>query len=123
MAIGTEHPVSTEEQVTSALSRACETARAEITGFEWLTHEAESHRFTSSLQVIWVFDTRANLAHALETGQGRRMYELTAVALAEAGVRIGIIEAHVRFDSEEDCQLAHGGDWRSRLDMLRSATP
>ncbi|WP_304638636.1 hypothetical protein [Pseudomonas sp.] len=123
MATSTGYPDTTDRRVEAALARVCETARAEIAGFEWLTHEAETHRFSSSLQVIWVFDTRANLARALETGHGRRMYELTAEALAEAGVKIGIIEAHVRFDSEEECRLVHGGDWRSRLDMLRSASP
>lgn len=111
-----------ERRLVSALTQACETAKAEIAGFTWLTHEAERHAFPSSLQIIWVFDTREHLTRALEIGQGKRMYQLTAEALQEAEVSLDTVEAHVRFDTEEDCARDNGGDWQSRLSSLRSAS-
>lgn len=111
-----------ERQLVASLTRACETAKSEITGFQWLTHEAEHHAFPASLQIIWVFDTRENLTRALETGLGKRMYQLSAEALKEAEVALDTVEAHVRFDTEEECARVHGGDWQSRLASLRSAS-
>ncbi|MFN3579135.1 MAG: hypothetical protein ACK4VV_01515, partial [Pseudomonas sp.] len=95
--------------------------KAEIEGFAWVTHESEWQNFPTSLQVIWVFETKADIAHALEQGYGKRLYALSAEALSEAGVQVEKITAHVRFDSEEECQRVNHGNWRSRLDRLRSA--
>lgn len=112
-----------ERELVASLTRACETAKSEIAGFEWLTHEVERHAFPASLQIIWVFDSRENLTRALESGQGKRMYQLSADALKEADITLSNVEAHVRFDTEEDCARVNGGDWQSRLASLRSATP
>lgn len=113
---------STDRVLVAALTRACEIAKTEIVGFSWLTHEVDYQSFPASLQVIWIFDTQAQLAEALEIGQGKRMYELIAEAFAEAGVSVNVVSAHVRFDSEEECQRTNGGNWQSRLAMLRSAS-
>lgn len=112
-----------ERELVASLTRACETAKSEIVGFCWLTHEAERHAFPASLQIIWIFDTRQNLTRALESGQGKRMYQLSAAALKEANIDLSNVEAHVRFDTEEECARVNGGDWQSRLASLRSATP
>lgn len=113
---------NTEKVLVSALTRACETAKAEIVGFSWLTHQVDYQVFPESLQVVWIFDTQAQLAQALEIGQGKRMYELTAEAFEEAGISVNVVSAHVRFDSEEECERTSGGNWQSRLAMLRSAS-
>ncbi|MGK9546088.1 hypothetical protein O6486_23965, partial [Salmonella enterica subsp. enterica] len=49
-----------ERRLVATLTEACETAKAEIPGFEWLTHTVDYAAFPQSLRVIWVFDTRAN---------------------------------------------------------------
>lgn len=109
-----------EKQLVNSLREACETAKLEIPGFQWLTHEADRNLSPSSLHVVWVFDTQTNLAHALETGLGKRMYELTAQAFKQAAVPISAAEAHVSFDTEQACQAHNGGNWQARLSMLRS---
>lgn len=43
------------------------------------------------------------------------MRELTATALEDAGVDRPSSHRYVRFDSEEECHLQHGGNWRLRL--------
>ncbi|KAA0968776.1 hypothetical protein [Pseudomonas sp. ANT_H12B] len=109
-----------ERRLVATLTEACETAKAEIIGFTWLTHEVDYAEFPSSLSVIWVFDTQAQKDLALASGQGERMVELTAIALSEADVLLSQVSAHVQFDSEEQCQRAHAGNWQQRLARNRS---
>ncbi|MFL1503832.1 hypothetical protein ACI77J_21255 [Pseudomonas sp. O64] len=104
-----------ERRLVATLTEACETAKAEIPGFDWLTHTVDYAAFPQSLRVTWVFDTRANQDHALATGADQRMRELTAAALHEAEVTAVNIDRCVRFDSEQACSAQHGGDWRRRL--------
>ena len=109
-----------ERRLVATLTEACETAKAEVVGFCWLTHEIDYDLFPSSLRVIWVFDTQGNKDQALASGQGERMVELTAIALSEADVLLSPVSAHVQFDSEEQCQRANAGNWQQRLAGNRS---
>ncbi|WP_166359635.1 hypothetical protein [Pseudomonas akapageensis] len=109
-----------ERRLVATLTEACETAKAEIVGFSWLTHEVDYGRFPASLMVVWVFDTQANRDQALAKGQGARMVELTASALSDADVVVSPVSAHVHFDSEEQCQRANAGNWQQRLARKRS---
>lgn len=104
-----------ERRLVATLTEACETAKAEIPGFEWLTHTVDYANFPQSLRVIWVFDTQASKDLALANGVDLRMRELTAAALHDADVTPLNVERCVRFDSEEACSAQHGGDWRKRL--------
>ncbi|MGN8103864.1 hypothetical protein [uncultured Pseudomonas sp.] len=108
-----------ERRLIAALTDACEIAKVEIPGFDWLTHTVDYHAFPQSLRVIWVFDSVASKAHALATGADARMRELTTAALDDADVHVPNIARCVSFDSEEECHLRHGGDWRRRLATLR----
>ena len=42
------------------LTTACETAKSEIVGFQWLTHDVDYERFPQSLCVTWLFDSEAS---------------------------------------------------------------
>ncbi|MCO8161261.1 hypothetical protein NJC38_03720 [Pseudomonas sp. 21LCFQ010] len=114
-------PLSKREQahlerlLSQTLTEACETAKAELLGFQWLTHVVDYANVPDSLQVIWVFDSEANRQAALAAGQMQRMNDFTAMALSEAGVRLQQIERHVSCDSEQACQHSHAGDWQKRL--------
>ena len=48
-----------ERRLVATLTEACETAKAEIEGFSWLTHEVDYTVFPASLMVTWIFDTLA----------------------------------------------------------------
>ncbi len=85
-----------------------------------MTHEVDYTAFPASLQVTWVFDTLANKRQALAVGQAERMVELTAVAFSEADILVSPVSAHVQFDTEEECQRAHAGNWQQRLARQRS---
>lgn len=112
--------IRTERRLVACLTDACEAAKTEIEGFSWLTHAVDYGRFPASLQIVWVFDTRVNKELARTGGQNLRMIELTATALDEAGVELTPLAPHVHFDSEEECQRTHGGDWQQRLARLNA---
>lgn len=103
-----------ERRLASTLTEACETAKAEIVGFSWLTHEVDYAAFPASLRVVWIFDTQAEKDQAV-AGQRERMIELTAEALEAAEVVLTNVAARVQFDSEEQCQRTNGGNWQQRL--------
>ena len=107
-----------ERRLVATLTDACETAKAEITGFSWLTHEFGEQPFPAGLVVVWVFDTEHEKAQALAAGQDARMRELTALALADADVQMSRPEQQVRLDSEQECERKDGGDWQKRLARL-----
>ena len=109
-----------ERRLIAALTKTCETAKAEIVGFSWLTHDVGYARFPSSLMVVWVFDTDANRDVVLANGQDKRMLELTTLALSEANVHVSQVSANVHFDTEEQCQRSNAGAWRQRLTRTRS---
>lgn len=104
-----------ERALIEVLTHACEIAKGEIADFCWLTHVIDYAHFPDSLQVIWVFDSARGKASAVEAGHATRMVDMTAAALSELGITLDPIAAHVHFDSEEDCQRSHDGNWQRRL--------
>lgn len=107
-----------ERRLITALTEACETAKSEIKGFAWLTHTADLNALADTLKVIWVFETLADRKLALADAKAR-VFELTSIALNEANIDLVPSDHCVRFDSEQECQRTHGGDWKSRLTQSR----
>jgi hypothetical protein len=103
-----------ERRLITTLTEACETAKGEIKGFTWLTHTADLNALTEILKVTWVFETLADRKLA-QVDAKARIFELTAIALNEAGIDLNLSDRNVRLDSEEECQRIHGGDWQKRL--------
>lgn len=104
-----------ERELVRALTRACETAKSEIPGFEWLTHRVDYQRFPTSLMVTWVFDRDASMNTAIGSQAKGRIEGLTLAAFEEIGIVVTNAATHVAFDSQERCTSAHGGDWDARL--------
>jgi hypothetical protein len=103
-----------ERRLITTLTEACETAKSEINGFTWLTHTADLNALAETLKIIWVFETLADRKLA-EVDAKARIFELTAIALDEAGIELKLTDRNVRFDSEQECENAQGGDWQKRL--------
>lgn len=114
-ALGKRELARLERELVACLTDACETAKAQIVGFSWLTHRLDPDQFPASLRVTWVFEREVDKAAALAGDGKARMLKLTAQALDEAGIRLDHPAWHVRFDSEEACERSHGGDWNRRL--------
>ena len=120
MLLSKREQAAKERQLVACLTQACETGKAQITGFAWLTHRVDYQHFPASLMVTWVFDTLANKDRALADGQGARMAELTAEAFSAAGISVSRVPAHLAFDSEEQCQRMDAGNWQQRLSRQRT---
>ncbi|MDB5995968.1 MAG: hypothetical protein JWP42_3104 [Pseudomonas sp.] len=103
-----------ERRLITALTEACETAKSEIKGFTWLTHTADLNALAETLKVIWVFETLADRTLA-QVNAKARIFELTTIALNEADILLTPSDHTVFFDSEQECQRLHGGDWQKRL--------
>ena len=110
-----------ERTLAATLTDACEAGKAEIVGFEWLTHDVDYERFPASLRVIWVFASQAEQDAAIAKGQDRLMQTLTAAALEAAAIQLETPAAHVHVDNEQQCLRVDGGNWQQRLTRQRSS--
>jgi len=118
MPLGKRELARIERRLITTLTDACETAKGEIKGFTWLTHTADLNAFAQTLKVTWVFETLTDKKLA-QSNVKARIFELTAIALIEANIDVKPSDHTVRFDSEEECQRTHGGDWQNRLAQSR----
>ncbi|HEX8594836.1 MAG TPA: hypothetical protein VF682_16445 [Pseudomonas sp.] len=114
MPLGKRELARIERRLITTLTEACETAKGEIEGFIWLTHTADLNALSETLKVVWVFETLADKKLAQAKAKAR-IVELTTIALKEASISLNPSERYVRFDSEEECQRTHGGNWKNRL--------
>ncbi|MFJ4455782.1 hypothetical protein ACIP1G_18090 [Pseudomonas sp. NPDC089392] len=114
-AMGKREMARLERELVACLTEACETAKAEIVGFSWLTHRLDPDNFPASLRITWVFEHETDKTAAVAGDAKARMLALTSLALEQAGITLDHPAWHVRFDSEEACQRSHGGDWAKRL--------
>jgi len=104
-----------ERELARELTWACELAKHEITGFEWLTHRVDHTRFPDTLIVTWIFDNERNMQAAAAGSGNARMQALTLAAFEAIGIVVDDIAKHLRFDCEERCASTHGGNWAARL--------
>jgi hypothetical protein len=110
-----------ERTLAATLTDACEAGKAEIVGFQWLTHDVDYQHFPASLRVIWIFASQAEQDAAIARGQDRLMQGLTATALQEAAITLETPAAHVHLDNEQQCLRVDGGNWQQRLSRQRSS--
>jgi len=97
-----------ERELIRTLTLACEAAKSEIVGFQWLTHEVDYEQFPQSLVVTWVFDSEANKARALACADKARMLALTLAAFDEVGISVSTIADHVAFSIERPVRGKRG---------------
>ncbi|WFS17291.1 hypothetical protein P9K38_17780 [Pseudomonas sp. 905_Psudmo1] len=97
-----------ERELIRTLTLACETAKSEIVGFQWLTHDVDYERFPQSLCVTWMFDSEASRARALASSDKARMLELTLAAFDEVGISVSSIATHVAFSVERQARGKRG---------------
>ena len=102
-------------QICQALTKVCETAKDEVKGFQWLTHFVDYKQFPSSLSVICIFDTSAELEQAQQQSKDQLIVSLIKSELEQININLKEISRHVSFDTEEACKLEHNGKWQERF--------
>jgi hypothetical protein len=106
-----------DNNVVKALTIACEIAKQEIIGFEWLTHSANYSNFPGSLMITCVLDKPQSLDVMLVNEQDIELRKQIQKQLLKAGILLKDVRRHVFFDTEEACLMEHNGDWKRRLAM------
>ncbi|WP_293749177.1 Fis family transcriptional regulator [uncultured Paraglaciecola sp.] len=104
-----------DNNVVKALTIACEMAKQDTVGFEWLTHSANYSNFPASLVITCVLDNQQSLDTMLASQDDERVRKLIQKQLLKAGILLKDVRRHVFFDTEQACMSQNGGDWTSRL--------
>ena len=104
-----------DKQLRLLLTEVCETALKNVEGFVWLTHVVNFSNFPSSLKVICVFNENTALNQYLTSDSCHYISALIESLLKTAGINIKHIKHHVLYDTEENCNQQHQGNWAKRL--------
>jgi len=90
-----------DKQICKTLAKACEIAKVEVLGFQWLTHLVNYNQFPESLSIICVFDTQAGLEQACQQKKDQLIIDLIKSELEQINIRFKDIKRHVSFDIEK----------------------
>ena len=104
-----------DNQLRLLLTDICETALKSIEGFVWLTHTVNYANFPSSLKVICVFDNNDNLADYMDSSNNTDLKLLIKAACKKMNIHLDSLSTQIIFDTEENCDQQHQGNWAKRL--------
>lgn len=104
-----------DKQITFVLNDICETKLKAFAGFKWVTHLVNFSNFPDSLKIVIVFDTKQSLAQFKAENSDSSLIMLIQHKLSTAGITIKNPTKKITFDTEENCEKNHGGNWQSRL--------
>ncbi len=106
-----------DNQLREVLTEVCETALKKFSGFQWLTHLVSYSNFPQSLTIVCIFDTNESLDQFKAINGRNELTTLIQNKLLGLGVRIPVksMSNHIDYDTEEDCNNKHSGNWAIRL--------
>ncbi|WP_419148825.1 Fis family transcriptional regulator [Pseudoalteromonas 'SMAR'] len=104
----------TDKQLRQALTQVCDMALEHVSGFQWLTHQVTYPRVDDTLKVTCVFDTNEQLQTYLNSEQASFLANAIQFELSSIGVKIKAKHG-IHYDSEEECNKHHNGNWAKRL--------
>lgn len=112
-----------EKTLRTTLTQVCETALERYEGFTWITHVFEDkysniHKRASDLSIICVFENNQDLACFYANQSRQELNNLISKDLAQVGLHLKDTDQQILYDTEENCQQSHQGDWKARLDQL-----
>jgi len=104
-----------DNQLRLVLIDVCETALKEIAGFQWLTHLVNYSHFPKSLKVVCIFDTNDNLSDFMSNGSRKCLEASIQLKLNDISVNVKNVSDHIAYDTEQNCEYQHNGNWAKRL--------
>ena len=90
-----------DNNVRLALTDACELFLDSISGFQWLTHQADYSNFPASLLITCMFDIDESQQQACQNGDLTKMQNFIQVRLLNVGVKLKVLKQQVVFDNEK----------------------
>jgi hypothetical protein len=106
-----------EKKLIQVLTLCCEEFKDKVKGFEWLTHIVDFSNITQSIKIVCVFDNNDTLNSAINKDELTRMSHNIVSCLKDLGITLKKPAKHIVFDSEENCNLSHQGNWKKRLNQ------
>jgi len=104
-----------DNRLRVVLTSVCQTALEEIDGFVWLTHLVDYASFPKSLKVVCVFECNDKLSTFITADSRSFLETLMQNKLSEIAIDIKKIGVHLVYDTEENCNREHHGNWAKRL--------
>ncbi|MFT5707725.1 MAG: hypothetical protein ACI9ES_002025 [Oceanospirillaceae bacterium] len=104
-----------DNQLRLALTDVCGIALKKIDGFQWLTHLVNYSDFPKSLRVVCVFDTNENLSGFLSQKSKIELTSLIQAKLHEVDIKVQNVADHISYDTEQNCENEHHGQWADRF--------
>jgi hypothetical protein len=104
-----------EKQLRVTLTNVCDTALKEFKGFQWLTHLVNYDNFPKTLKIVCIFDTNDNLSTFLHEDSCHQLCILVQKQLFEIGISLKGMNDHLVYDTEENCESSHQGNWANKL--------
>lgn len=104
-----------DNELSKRLTDVCENELKSYVGFQWLTHLVNYANFPASLKIICVFDSNENLQRLHATAEDLPVKSAIINAIADIGVKVKDSGKLIKFDTQENCDLQHSGNWAKRL--------
>jgi hypothetical protein len=103
-----------EKAIVEILTAVCNTAQHNYDGFTWLTHVVNYSHFPDSLYVICIFDTNEQLQQSDLKG----LRKFIKQQLLSINITIKDLSRQIHFDTEENCNNKHNGNWDQYFNSL-----
>ncbi|HIF54599.1 MAG: hypothetical protein ABGX40_07020 [Methylococcales bacterium] len=110
-----------DKEICRALTRACEMAKVEVPGFQWLTHFVNYQQFPQSLSIVCIFGSHAELAQARQEMTDQLLSAFIAAELQKIDINFKHMQRPVAFDTEEACRVQSHGNWPVHFKKSRYA--
>lgn len=104
-----------DNELIKILTHVCETELKSFIGFQWLTHTTNYSNFPKSLRIICVFDNNQNLQNIISTSNEALIRSAILKAVAGLEVKVKHSDRLIDFDTQENCDRQHDGNWAKRL--------
>lgn len=104
-----------ENTIVKVLTHICEESLKTIDGFQWLTHLVNYKKFPHSLTVVCIFETQDQIVELLNSPKHEQLISSIIDQLSAAGIQLPKKQKHIKFDSEEACNIEHAGNWNRRF--------
>jgi len=105
----------TDNELRLVLTDVCEQALKDIAGFQWLTHLVNYDDYPNSLKIVCVFDTKENLNNYLQSDDNQALVSLIQSEFKTMNIKLKRMVDHISYDTEENCNQQHDGNWALRL--------
>ncbi len=89
-----------EKSIVQGLTRVCEIAKNEVSGFEWLTHTIDYDDFPNSLMVHCILTSDESIRQVIDSGQDKAIFKLICDELVLIDINFKDISNRVTFDTK-----------------------